>query len=114
MSATKPVNIDLLAEHAGTITAFGEEHRVLHLDGEAYRVLNTTDPQTASYTLAVYAIIERLVPTLGSRVDRLSAKQAGAILGVATGMIEAVEEQFPNGSGASSETVNPSTSPASP
>lgn len=116
---TKVVNIDLLRSRAGDATIGGVEHPVLFIDGEGYRQINAIPPNTSEYTLAVYDIVERCIPTLGADVWKLDGQQVGALLGICLYGVREVEEQFPNGSApatsenAAGETGSP-TSQGSP
>jgi hypothetical protein len=97
MPTQKP-NIDLLRKSAGVATILGAEHEVKFIDGEGYRQINSIPPDTPEYTLAVYDIVERCIPTLGADVWKLDGQQAGALLGICLYGVKEVEEQFPNGS----------------
>jgi hypothetical protein len=106
----KTVNLDLLADIAGHVTVFGEEHVVEQLDGAAYRALYNLEAEGSSDIRPLYEAVARVVPTLTTeQVDRLKAKQVGAILAIAGHTVEEVESQFPNADGPA--TSSP-TSPA--
>src|SRR4051812_13202823 len=110
MAAPKVVNIDLLADVAGHITAFGKEREVLQLDGGAYRALYELEAQGNADVRPLYATVARIVPSLTEKeIDRLTARQVGAILAVAGHTVTEVENAFPNGGGPETATT---TSPA--
>lgn len=97
---TKPLNLDLLGDHSGTIIVFGEERPVMHFSGADYRTYYNFEHGADVDVLALYAIVGRLVPSLSpEQLDRLTLKQVGAIIGVAGAPIRAVEESFPNSDG---------------
>jgi hypothetical protein len=98
----KVINLDVFSNVAGRALLGGVEHDVLHLNGEEYRLL----AGGGSYTvLDTYAIVERIVPSLGAeRVYQLSGAQVGRLIAIADGRISDVEAQFPNDSGPVTES----------
>jgi hypothetical protein len=98
----KAVPIDVFNPVAGRISLSGTEHDVLHLNGAEYRALSGGGMRDA---LDAYAIAARVVPSID--VYQLVAVQIGNILAVASGAVADVEEQFPNGSGASATSEIP-------
>lgn len=94
MTNAKAVAIDILNPVAGRISLGGTEYDVLHLNGAEYRALSAGFGDA----LEAYAIARRVCPTVD--VDALVPVQVGQIIAVASGAIESVEAQFPNGDGA--------------
>lgn len=91
-------NLDALAEIAGTVTVFGREVAVRQFDGESYRALELQREQGDASVVPSYAIAARLCPDLtADEVQRLNARQVGAILAIGARVIHAVEAALPNG-----------------
>lgn len=98
------INIDLLAGIAGKAIIGGVEHNVLDLTAEEYAV--TTQPVELMARAA--EIIQRIVPTFDrEKIPRLTMRQQGAIIAIGTGVIDAVEQFFPNADGPAATEAAP-------
>lgn len=102
------VDGDAVSRVAGSYKVFETEHNVLDLDGDDYRLINKDG---GASIVELYDLAEKLVPSLGAGVNRLSGQQIGQIIAIADGRVQEVEAEFPNGSGPET-TSNSSAAPA--
>jgi hypothetical protein len=97
MTTLPYLDLDALTDVAGKVRLYGDEHDVLQVSGSSFRKLrelqlSRTEGKAPDLTL-LYEVVGQCVPTVpAEKLNDLSPQKLGAVLALAAGNVEQVEE----------------------